>query len=100
MDEIILTNDNYSNYINQDVIAFSFASGGAMGDPCSFNIVNSNGDVFYANYRDGIESKHIEEVCPPLKTLQVGVFQCVNSDEGWIPIYLGFGNQLQIRKTI
>ena len=100
MDVITLTDSNYKEYINQDVVAFSFSGPGSMGQKCTVYIMNKAGDVFHANFAENIKHEHVKEVCPPLKTVECGCFQSRNKDKNWVPIYLGGGNFLQISSFI
>lgn len=100
MDTITLTDSNYLDYINQDVIAFSFSYAGSQGKKCTIYIINKLGYVFYANFAKDIKHEHVEEVCTALKTVEYGMFQSNNMDKNWRPVYLGGGNFLQINASI
>lgn len=100
MEPIILTKENYKDYLNQDVIAFSFSSAGSQGDKCAINIINRKGCLFYANYGTSIDLDNVIQVCPPLKTFKVSFFQSGNENEEWHSIYLGGGNYLQIHSSV
>lgn len=98
MDIITLTDSNYLDYINQNVIAFSFSYAGSQGKKCT--IINKLGYVFYANFAKDIKHEHVEDVCAPLKTVECGMFQSGNKDKNWCPVYLGGGNFLQVNASI
>ena len=100
MDVITLTDSNYKEYINQDVVAFSFSGAGSMGEKCTVYIINKAGSVFYANFAENIKYEHVKEVCPPLKTVEFGIFQSGNKDKNWCPVYMGCGNFLQVNTCI
>ena len=100
MDVITLTDSNYKEYINQDVVAFSFSGAGSMGEKCTVYIINRLGVVFCAHFNEEILHEHIEEVCPPLKTVKYGIFGSDNKDKEWCPISLGCGNYLQVNSSI
>ena len=100
MDVITLTDSNYKEYINQDVVAFSFSGAGSMGEKCTVYIINRLGEIFRAHFNEEILHEHIEEVCQPLKTVEYGIFGSDNKDKEWSPFYLGGGNFLQIHNSI
>lgn len=96
-----LTKDNYKDYLGLEVVAFSSAAGGAMGDTGGIEIVTSEGKVYYANpcYED-ITLDQVFEVCPPLAECRFGVFGGGVIPDGWETIYLGFGNSLVLKDSI
>jgi ADP-ribosylglycohydrolase len=98
---IKLTRDNYKECIGLDIVAFSSAAGGAMGDAGAVQVVTSKGEVYYANplYED-IDMEQVFEVCPPLSQCQFGIIGGGVIPEGWKTIYLGFGNHLVLHESI
>lgn len=100
MNIITLTDSNYVDYINQDVVAFSFSGAGSMGERCTVYIINKSGTVFCAHFNNEIKHEHIEEVCTPLKTVEYGMFSSGNKDKDWCSVYLGCGNYLQVNTSI
>ena len=102
MDVITLTDSNYKEYINQDVVAFLFLWRRPQWEKkCTVYIINRLGVVFCARFNEEILHEHIEEVCPPLKTVEYGIFGSDNKDKEWCPIYLGGGSHyLQVNASI
>lgn len=101
MNIITITKDNYTDYDLHDVVAISFATGNAMGDPGAIEIITSNGGVFYANpeYED-ISLEQIYTVCPDYLEIDSRWFEGTKNPQGWEHIYLGWGNHLYIKETI
>ena len=96
-----LTRENYKECIGLDIIAFSSAAPGAMGDAGAVEVVTSKGEVYYANpFYEDIEMEQVFEVCPPLSECRFGVFGGGVIPEGWQTIYLGFGNNLVLHESI
>ena len=96
-DIIEITNPNYKGYCAIDIVAFSFAHPGAMGEPGGVEIIDAQGWFYHANYCDnGISYDHLLEVVPVLKDCRIGVAGH-QVPEGWKAVYLGFGNHLTIR---
>lgn len=95
-----LTRGNYKECIGLDIVAFSSAAPGAMGDAGAVEMVTSKGDVYYANpFYEDIELEQVFEVCPPLSKCQFGIFGGV-IPEGWKTVYLGMGNNLVLHESI
>jgi hypothetical protein len=47
MNRIEIDELNYQDYQHLDIVAYSFARGGAMGDPGGIKIVDSDGQVYH-----------------------------------------------------
>ena len=76
MNRIEIDELNYQDYQHLDIVAFSFARGGAMGDPGGIIIVDSDGQVYHANYcygRHTIKSEHIKAVIPVFEDLRISL---------------------------
>ena len=96
-----LTRDNYKECTGLDIVAFSSAAPGAMGDAGAIEVVTTKGEVYYANpFYEDIEMEQVFEVCPPLSECRFGVFGGGVIPEGWKTIYLGFGNHLVLHESI
>ena len=96
-----LTRDNYKECTGLDIVAFSSAAPGAMGDAGAIEVVTTKGEVYYANpFYEDIEMEQVFEVCPPLSECRFGVFGGGVIPEGWQTIYLGFGNNLVLHESI
>ena len=98
MNKIIeITESNYKDYCPLDIVAFSFAQPGAMGEHGGVVIVDVMGQVYHTNYCQGnIDCDHLLEVVPILKDCKFNIFGH-QTPEGWFPVYLGFGNHLTIK---
>ena len=96
-----LTRDNYKECTGLDIVAFSSAAPGAMGDAGAIEVVTTKGEVYYATpFYEDIEMEQVFEVCPPLSECRFGVFGGGVIPEGWKTIYLGFGNHLVLHESI
>ena len=94
---IEITGTNYKEYCNIDIVAFSFAQGGAMGEGGGIRIVDSKGQKYHTNYcRDNTIYEHLYEIIPVLKDCEIGMFHHTAPDD-WTPKYMGFGNYLTIK---
>ena len=94
---IEITESNFKDFCALDIVAFSFAQPGAMGEPGGVLIVNAMGQVYHANYCNGeIDYDHLLEVVPALKDCEFGILGH-QTPTGWSPFYLGFGNHLNIK---
>lgn len=94
---------NYQDYTNLDIVAYSFARGGAMGDPGGIEIIDRDGQVYHANYcygRHFIKSEHIKAVIPAFEDLRIGLTRCKTENDNWLTIDLGYGNYLFVSKAI
>ena len=89
------------DYVPLDIVAFSFASPGAMGDSGAIIVVTGEGHAYRTNpFFEDISMEEAFQVCPPLKDCQFGVFGGGKIPEGWQSHYLGCGNHLVIRDDI
>ena len=60
-----IDNNNYLSYTHLNIVAFSFAHGGAMGDPGGIIIIDAEGQTYHANYAYGdnhLDPHHINDV--------------------------------------
>lgn len=98
MTEIIeITESNYKGYCEIDMVAFSFAQPGAMGEPGGVEIIDAEGWFYHTNYcYNGISYEQLMEVVPVLKDCKIGIAGH-QVPEGWKAVYLGFGNHLTIK---
>lgn len=100
--KIELNSSNYKCYLPIDIIAFSFAEGGAQGDGGALNIVSKEKRVFYLNliWTD-LSEEEVDLVCPILQECHVGPFcinKCIPND--WLYVYMGAGNHLFIHEVL
>lgn len=98
-----INESNYQAYTKLEIVAFSFAYEGAMGDPGSIYIIDKAGQIYRAYYcwKDNcIAREHIKDIIPIFEDLQFQMF-CIETDnENWQSVDLGFLNTLLITKDI
>ena len=59
---------NYSEYLPINIIAYSYATPGAMGTPGRVQIISNEGKFFHFNYtRDAFKESDLDAICPPIK---------------------------------
>lgn len=103
MELIKINESNYQTYNNLDIVAFSFAYEGAMGEPGCIYIIDKNGQLYYANYfwgDDLIAREHIKDIIPVFEELEFHMFGCETKNENWVSVDLGFGNNLLMIKDL
>lgn len=94
---INLTKQNYKEHIPLDIVALSFAEGGAMGCPGNVEIVTFDQNFYCFNYCYGdLEEDKIYSICPELRECSFGPFGHNKIPKGWKYYYLGAGNHLII----
>ena len=99
--KIALNPTNYKEFLPINIIAFSFAEGGAMGEGGSIIIVSDNGKSYRLNYVwDDWSEDCIYEVCPILKECSLCAFERIKYPKGWIYRYMGVGNHLLIHELL
>ena len=96
---INITDENYTQYIPLDPIAFSMAEGGAMGSPGEVVIVDKNCKI-YRFWLQGVEYETAKRIIPPLFETQFGMCGRSIPASGWHYFYLGAGNHLLISDSI
>ena len=102
MKEVIFINDkNYRDYLNLDVVAFSFAYGGAMGSGREIIVITKGAGIYSMNYVFGdMTIEMCDEVCSTLKDCEFGVLEVEKTPNGWKGIGLGMGNFLVLAEPI
>ena len=103
MNIIEISELNYQAYTKLDIVAFSFAYEGAMGEHGGIYIIDKDGQMYHANYCYGvncIERDHIKDIIPIFTELEFGLLGCETKNEDWVSVDLGFGNSLLMRKEI
>ena len=102
MKEVIFINDkNYRDYLNLDVVAFSFAYGGAMGSGGEIIVITKGAGIYSMNYFFGdMTIEMCDEVCSTLKDCEFGVLEVEKTPNGWKGIGLGMGNFLVLAEPI
>ena len=72
MDIIEITESNYREYQSLNIVAFSFAYEGAMGEMGAIYIICHDGQIYHANYCQGddpLDPSHINDIIPVLKDI-------------------------------
>ena len=96
---ITLTEENYTEYIPLDPIAFSMAEGGAMGSPGEVIIVNKNSEIYNFWLQD-VEHETAKRIIPDLFKCKFGIFGHSKPASGWHYFDLGAGNHLLIKDSL
>lgn len=102
MNVIEISEYNYQDYLSIEIVAFSFAFPGAMGEGGAIYILDNEGQIYHANYRkenDGISTEHIKDIIPVFEDIHFGIFGSKSNNDEWVSIYLGAGNHLLIVKA-
>ena len=99
-DQILLDSKNYKALLPLDIVAFSWAYGGAMGGAGGVDIVTTSGTQYYFNWAHGdLTEAQIEEILPVISQCQLPIAGDTDKvPDGWRHIYLGGGNNLIIKK--
>ncbi len=103
MELIVITESNYQDYLSLDIVAFSFAYPGAMGDPGAIIIIDRNGQIYYANYcndNNYIKREHIKDIIPIFGGIKWWPIGCDSNNDEWVNVDLGMGNNLLMLKEI
>ena len=98
-----INNSNYQAYTNLDIVAFSFAYEGAMGEGGGIEIIDRGGQMYHANYyygKDHLEREHIKDIIPAITDIDFYLVGCESKNENWKFVYLGFGNNLFVVNDI
>ena len=99
---IRLSNNDLKKEIFKDVMFFSIAEGGAMGEPGAVLFYSESGRLYYFNYVYGdVDITKVERLFPVLKKCRFGVFG-LNSvvPAGWKYVNLGMGNHLIVNAEV
>ena len=103
MNVIEITESNYQDFTTLDIVAFSFAYEGAMGEMGGIYIIDREGQIYHANYFMGdkcLDRDHIKDVIPVFVDLEHGLLGSESKNPNWSSEYLGFGNTLLISNEI
>lgn len=98
-----ITESNYQDYQNLDIVAFSFAFGGTMGEGGGIYIIDRAGQIYHANYcrgNDCINTAHIGDIIPIFDNIMFGPFSNKSNNDNWVSIHLGCGNHLVIASEL
>ena len=103
MNLIEINESNYQDYLKLDIVAFSFAYEGEMGEPGAIFIVDRDGQFYHTNYcwsDDCIDREHIKDLIPVFVDLDFGLLGCESKNKNWQSIDLGYGKSLLICNDI
>ena len=99
--EIYISKENYKEHANLDVVAFSFAPGGAQGVGGEIIVITKDAKIYCMNHVYGeMETEMLYEVCPPLKDCIFGFFDVEETPIGWKGVKLGAGNFLVLSEPL
>lgn len=94
---------NYQDYTNLDIVAFSYAEDGAMGERGAIYIIDRNGQIYHANYcmaDNCIDPNHIKSIVPVFEDIGSALLDSETKKANWVLEDLGFGNILYMIKEI
>lgn len=97
---VYLSKSNYKDYLPIDIVAFSYAEGGAMGCGGEIIIISSKKKRYSLNYLcDYWTDEDLYSIVPPLKDciFYLGKYQV---PDGWLGRNLECGNYLAVKNTI
>ena len=98
---IYIEKKSFTRYLNLDIMAFSFAYGGALGTGGEILVITKEAQIYSMNYAFGDMCIHMcYEVCPPLKDCIFGNVEVEKTPAGWKGISLGAGNFLVLSEPI
>ena len=103
MNIIEITESNHKDYSSIDIAAFSFAYAGAMGEMGGIYIIDRDGKIYHANYcygDDCIAADHIKDIIPVFEDIDWHMLGSDSNNVDWGTVYLGYGNNLLMRKEI
>lgn len=98
-----IDNNNYLSYTHLNIVAFSFAHGGAMGDPGGIIIIDAEGQTYHANYAYGdnhLDPHHINDVIPVFSDIKLSLLGGRSENDEWEVVNLGYGNTLVLRRDL
>ena len=83
-----------------DIIAFSYASFGAMGEKGGIYIITKNRSVYHTNFLNGnISNTTLLQICPMLEHCFFAPLGG-KAPEGWVMYYIGGGNYIIIAERL
>ena len=97
-----LCNADINKAVFKNVIFFSIAESGAMGEPGDVLFYVKSGELYHFNYIYGdVNIKKVEEMFPVLTECKFGILG-INSQvpKGWKYISLGMGNHLIMKENV
>lgn len=103
MNIIEIGESNYQDYTNLDIVAFSYAGDGAMGEKGAIYIIDRDGQIYHANYcmaDNIIDPNHIKDIIPVFGNLSSALLDSETQNANWVIEDLGFGNTLYMIREI
>lgn len=100
---IEISESNYQDYTNLDIVAFSYAEAGAMGEHGAIYIIDRDGQIYHANYcvtENYIDPSHVKDIIPVLENLSFALMSSETQKANWVIEDLGFGNTLYMIREI
>ena len=95
INRIELDNSSFTSDIAEKITFFSYAEGGAMGEPGRVLFVTEDHSVYHSNYiYTDLTWETMERAFPAL----VGFTRFRSETEGWKHVHLGMGNHLFVRE--
>ena len=91
---IDISKSNYKDYYSLDIVAFSYAVPGAMGEGGGIYIISADGNIYHTNIAYGdmtLEDAFL--ICPPLRDCHIRIINA-EPPKGWSFFYMGAGNFL------
>ena len=95
-------NADINKTLFKNVMFFSLAEAGAMGEPGGVLFYVKSGELYHFNYVYGdVDIKKVEKMFPALQECRFGMFG-MNSvvPTGWKYVSLGMGNHLIVNETV
>ncbi len=101
LDKISLMQNNFMQYLPMDIVAFTFAEGGAMGCPGRMEFITSDGADYYADAYEDLTDKEMRIICPVFYDCIIIPREMRNTPaQGWQGLYLSPGNHMFVKDTI
>ena len=96
-----ISKSNYQDYSSLNIVAFSYALGGAMGEGGGIYIITIDGKLYHTNIARGdMTIDDAIHICPPLADCRFCFNGAEQVPEGWIFFDMGFGNYLFVKEFI
>lgn len=101
MDELIrLSPENYKKHLPIDIVAFSFAEPGAIGEKGKIIIISKDKKKFKLNYiRDNFNKEQLFDIYPVIYDCEF-CFGGAITPANWFDRDLGFGNHLIVKEYL
>lgn len=99
---IEICNNELKRSLFAEVVFFSIAEGGAMGEPGGCLFFNKDGQAYHFNYVYGdVDISKVEKVFPVLPECEFGLFGIDSKvPDGWNYVNLGAGNHLIVNDSV